>query len=234
MTAPDARVAFLTAVLGDVGLGSGTELPSEDSHGGGYSHEQMMEPAQFAPLLARALPLYINGLKVCLCRARQLCRLDSTQCKQETIIGTWTSASLLQHQLAVLYVHLTSPPMVSELTPECVPPMQECLLADDVDTVGSASHTRLSSLMFLGRCLILTGVSSELSKGMTLASCPRPTSLMRGWRSPPAFRHGHPDVPAIMPCALHRLTYGVGVTISQPLTECQSANDGVQHAHAAL
>jgi len=57
MTAPDARVAFLTAVLGNIGRGSGTR----------YSHEQMMDPAQFVPLLARALPLYVNGLKVRSC-----------------------------------------------------------------------------------------------------------------------------------------------------------------------
>ena len=113
----------------------------------------MMDPAQFAPLLARALPLYINGLKVC--------RLHSTQLKQETIIGTWTSASVRQHQLAVSYVHLISPQMVNELTPDCVTSVQECILFDDVDTVGSASHTRLSSPMFQRRCLILTGVSLE-------------------------------------------------------------------------
>ena len=64
MTAPDARVAYLNAVLGDAGLGSGTGSPSGDSHGAGYSHEQMMDPAQFVPLLARGMPVYVNGLKV--------------------------------------------------------------------------------------------------------------------------------------------------------------------------
>ena len=82
MTAPDARVAFLTAVLGDAGVGSGT----------GYSHEQMMDPAQFVPLLARALPLYVNGLKVCLLRAYLLCRLCSASLKQQATMRAWSCA----------------------------------------------------------------------------------------------------------------------------------------------
>ena len=80
MTAPDARVAFLTAVLGDDGLGE--EIASSSRHGCGtkYSHEQMMDPAQFVPLLARALPLYHNGLKVCPLRACSACERFAAHC----------------------------------------------------------------------------------------------------------------------------------------------------------
>ena len=64
MSAPDARAAFLDAVLCSAELGAGIESAPGDSHGSGYSHEQMMDPAQYMPLLARAFPRYVNSLKV--------------------------------------------------------------------------------------------------------------------------------------------------------------------------
>ena len=70
MDAPDARAAFLEAVLGDASFDSGTPRANgvasapADGHGSGYSHEQMLDPTQYVPLLARAFPLYVRSLKV--------------------------------------------------------------------------------------------------------------------------------------------------------------------------
>ena len=40
----------------------------------------------------------------------------------------------------------------------CGVPLQEFLDADDVDVVGSATASRLATLLFLRRCLIFSGV----------------------------------------------------------------------------
>ena len=63
-------------------------------------------------------------------------------------------------------------PLCDAVTPAAA---QECFLTDDVDAVGSATHSKVATLLFLRRCLIFSGVSGPSTSlpptGFSMAGC---------------------------------------------------------------
>ena len=68
-------------------------------------------------------------------------------------------------------------------------PVQECLLANDVEVRGSATASRLASLLFLRRCLIFSGVSAAYVSETYRANDEMRSQLTGRWSRLCLLRH---------------------------------------------